>query len=61
MHQLQRTERTRQEAQQADEGDAGGRPSFLVKSRDGARDAALRAHNERRKLTHFKCDNSAKV
>ena len=48
-------------AAQADEIDAGGRPSFMVKSRDIARDAALRAHNERRKLAHFKCDNSAKV
>jgi hypothetical protein len=37
------------------------RPSFMVKSRDVARDAALRAHNERRKLAHYKCDNSAKV
>lgn len=43
------------------ENDAGGRPDFMVKSRDGARDAALRAHNERRKLVHYKCDNSAKV
>ncbi len=40
---------------------ASGRPDFIIKSRDGARDAALRAHNERRKLTHYKCDNSAKV
>jgi hypothetical protein len=37
------------------------RPDFTVKSRDVARDAALRAHSERRKLAHFKCDNSAKV
>ena len=43
------------------ENEASGRPDFMVKSRDVARDAALRAHNERRKLVHFKCDNSAKV
>jgi hypothetical protein len=40
---------------------ASARPSFMVKSRDVARDAALRAHSERRKLAHYKCDNSAKV
>ena len=34
---------------------------FLVQRRDGAKDAALRAHNARRSLVHFKCDNSAKV
>jgi hypothetical protein len=43
------------------ETEAGARPNFMVKSRDVARDAALRAHNERRKLAHYKCDNSAKV
>jgi hypothetical protein len=48
-------------AAQSLENDLSGRPSFLVKSRDVARDAALRAHSERRKLAHFKCDNSAKV
>jgi hypothetical protein len=48
-------------AAQADEIDLNGRPSFLVQSRDGARDAALKAHSERRKLVHYKCDNSAKV
>lgn len=48
-------------AQALEENEVAGRPSFMVKSRDGARDAALRAHNERRKLAHFKCDNSAKV
>jgi hypothetical protein len=48
-------------AAQWDETDVGGRPNFMVKSRDVARDAALRAHNERRKLVHYKCDNSAKV
>jgi hypothetical protein len=34
---------------------------FLVKSRDGAKDAALRAHAQRRSHAHFKSDNSAKV
>lgn len=34
---------------------------FLVQRRDGAKDAALRAHTARRSLVHFKCDNSAKV
>lgn len=34
---------------------------FLIKSRDGARDSALRAHNLRRNQVHYKCDNSAKV
>lgn len=48
-------------AQALEENEVAGRPSFMVKSRDVARDAALRAHNERRKLAHFKCDNSAKV
>jgi hypothetical protein len=48
-------------AAQADEANPGHRPDFTVKSRDVARDAALRAHSERRKLVHFKCDNSAKV
>lgn len=43
------------------ENDTNNRPDFTVKSRDVARDAALRAHNERRKLAHYKCDNSAKV
>ena len=43
------------------EKEVSGRPDFMVKSRDVARDAALRAHNERRKLAHYKCDNSAKV
>jgi len=48
-------------AAQADEAGGAGRVDFTVKSRDIARDAALRAHSERRKLAHFKCDNSAKV
>ena len=43
------------------ETETTSRPDFMVKSRDGARDAALRAHSERRKLAHYKCDNSAKV
>jgi hypothetical protein len=34
---------------------------FLVKSRDIAKDAALRAHAQRRSHAHFKSDNSAKV
>jgi len=48
-------------AQALDNEAISGRPNFMVKSRDVARDAALRAHNERRKLVHYKCDNSAKV
>ncbi len=34
---------------------------FLIERRDGAKDAALRAHAARRSLVHYKCDNSAKV
>ena len=34
---------------------------FHIKTRDNAKDAALRAHAMRRSLVHFKCDNSAKV
>jgi hypothetical protein len=34
---------------------------FHVKSRDVAKDSALRAHALRRSQVHFKCDNSAKV
>jgi len=48
-------------AAQGGENGPGGRPDFMVKSKDVAREAALRAHNERRKLVHYKCDNSAKV
>jgi hypothetical protein len=33
----------------------------LVQSRDGAKDAALRAYNHRRNLVHYVCDNAAKV
>lgn len=38
-----------------------GNGRFLIKSRDVAKDSALRAHALRRSLVHFKCDNSAKV
>ena len=34
---------------------------FLIERRDGAKDAALRAHAMRRSRVHYKCDNSAKV
>jgi hypothetical protein len=34
---------------------------FHIKSRDIAKDSALRAHALRRSMVHFKCDNSAKV
>jgi hypothetical protein len=44
------------EAQEAAEAER-----FLVESRDGAKDAALRAHALRRAQVHYKCDNSAKV
>lgn len=33
----------------------------LIQRRDGAKDAALRAHALRRSQVHYKCDNSAKV
>ena len=33
----------------------------LVQTRNGAQDAALRAHALRRSRVHYKCDNSAKV
>jgi hypothetical protein len=39
----------------------GDRPSFMIQSRDGALESAQRAHAERRKRVHYKCDNSAKV
>jgi hypothetical protein len=47
----------------AAEEEAGNqaRERFLVKTRDPARDSALRAHALRRSRVHFKCDNSAKV
>jgi hypothetical protein len=34
---------------------------FHIKTRDTAKDSALRAHALRRSMVHFKCDNSAKV
>jgi hypothetical protein len=34
---------------------------FLITTRDGAKDSALRAHAMRRSLAHYKCDNGAKV
>lgn len=47
----------------AAEEEAGdqARERYLVKTRDPARDSALKAHALRRSLVHFKCDNSAKV
>lgn len=44
-----------------EENREAGRERFLVKTRDPARDSALRAHALRRSQVHFKCDNSAKV
>jgi hypothetical protein len=40
---------------------AGERERHLIKSSDGALMAAQRTMANRRKLVHFKCDNSAKV
>jgi len=34
---------------------------FQLHRREGAKEAALRAHALRRSTVHFKCDNSAKV
>lgn len=48
-------------AAQAEEANERERPSFHVKSRDVALESAQRQHAERRRRTHFKCDNSAKV
>ena len=45
-------------AQAEEAASAGG---FHIQRRDGAKDAALRAHALRRSQVHFKCDNSAKV
>lgn len=45
----------------AEQQDAAENARFLVQRRDGAKDAALRAHAARRSLVHYKCDNSAKV
>lgn len=43
----------------AEEAAAGTR--HLVKSRDTAKDAALRSYNHRRNMVHYVCDNAAKV
>jgi hypothetical protein len=50
-------------AAQQEETNAAANASglFHIKTRDVAKDAALRAHAMRRSLVHFKCDNSAKV
>jgi hypothetical protein len=34
---------------------------FLIERKNGAQEAALRAHAMRRSRVHYKCDNSAKV
>lgn len=47
-------------AARAEENAANG-PRFGLERRDGAKDAALRAHALRRSMVHYKCDNSAKV
>ena len=39
----------------------GTRPDFKIQGRDGAAESAQRIHAERRKLAHYRCDNSAKV
>lgn len=44
-----------------DEAEENQRQRYLVKTRDPARDSALKAHAMRRSQVHFKCDNSAKV
>ena len=41
--------------------EAGDRERHLIKSSDAAMMAAQRTMANRRKLVHFKCDNSAKV
>ena len=45
----------------AEAAQAGENARFLVQRKDGAKDAALRAHAMRRSQVHYKCDNSAKV
>ena len=45
----------------AEAAQAGENARFLVQRKDGAKDAALRAHAMRRSHVHYKCDNSAKV
>lgn len=47
-------------AARAEEAAAAG-PRFGIERREGAKDAALRAHALRRSMVHYKCDNSAKV
>lgn len=42
-------------------GATGAMGRKVVERRNVAQDASLRAHVMRRKRTHFKCDNSAKV
>lgn len=49
-------------AQQEEVGkNAQSSGKYHIQTRDGAKDAALRAHAMRRSLVHYKCDNSAKV
>ena len=45
----------------AEEAAALGATRHLIKSRDGAKDAALRSYNHRRNQVHYVCDNAAKV
>ncbi len=47
----------------AREDEQSGAPQsrFLFERRESAVESAQRQHAERRKRTHFKCDNSAKV
>jgi len=48
-------------AAQGEEAVEKARPSYLIQSSDSAMQSALRQHTERRRRTHYKCDNSAKV
>ena len=45
----------------AEEAAAMAATRHLVKSRETAKDAALRSYNHRRNLVHYVCDNAAKV
>ncbi len=45
----------------AEAQDEAERARFLIERKDGAQEAALRAHAARRSRVHYKCDNSAKV
>ena len=45
----------------AEEAAAMAGTRHLVKSRDTAKDAALRSYNHRRNMVHYVCDNAAKV